>query len=221
MMKKVFGRLLARRVVRMLLLAVLLCSALYLMLEKTLTAVILNTAHARANVIAVNAMNAAVSLSLEGGVAYEELIQVRTDAQGRVTMLSANTLRMNELAESIRIAAQQTLSDQEISVIEVPLGAAFGVPFLSAIGPRIPVQLSPVGTVSTSFATEFEQAGINQTRHKIWLDIEATVRLVLPSGAKAVAVPSQILIAESIIVGDVPQSYINVPEFDGALNFAD
>lgn len=210
-----------RRLVRLIILAVLLFSALYLTLEKTLTMVILNTAHARANVIAVKAMSEAVNESLKSSVSYEDLITVRTDAQGKVTMLSANTLRMNELAIQISLRTQEILSSQEESTIAVPLGAALGVPFLSSLGPRIPVRLAPIGTVSTAFATEFEQAGINQTRHKIFLEMSATVRLVLPTGTKAVTVPTQIMIAESIIVGEVPQSYINVPEMDAGLNFAD
>lgn len=210
-----------RRLVRLIILAVLLFSALYLTLEKTLTMVILNTAHARANVIAVKAMSEAVNESLKSSVSYEDLITVRTDAQGKVTMLSANTLRMNELAIQISLRTQEILSSQEESTIAVPLGAALGAPFLSSLGPRIPVRLAPIGTVSTAFATEFEQAGINQTRHKIFLEMSATVRLVLPTGTKAVTVPTQIMIAESIIVGEVPQSYINVPEMDAGLNFAD
>ncbi|MCI5765423.1 MAG: sporulation protein YunB, partial [Clostridiales bacterium] len=105
--------------------------------------------------------------------------------------------------------------------IAVPLGAALKAPFFSSLGPRVPVRLSPVGSVSAAFATEFEAAGINQTRHKIWLEMRAVVRLVLPTGAKAVDVQTQILIAESIIVGDVPDSFINIPDPDSALNFAE
>ena len=76
------------------------------------------------------------------------------------------------------------------------------------------------GVASAAFSTEFESAGINQSRHKIFLSLHAQARLVIPGDAKQVDLKGQVLIAESIIVGEVPQSYVNVPEMDDALNFA-
>ena len=76
-----------------------------------------------------------------------------------------------------------------------------------------------MGTVKTAFVTEFESAGINQTRHKISLEATASVRIVLPSGARTVSVRASALMAESILIGDVPQSYIQVPEVEDGLNF--
>ena len=200
------------RVLRRLVLMVLLLLALYLLIQKSLTGVILDTAHAKAYALAVDTMNAAVRQSMGGGVAYEELIAVRTDAQGRVTMLQANTARMNELASSVALSAQEALAEDAAPRVSVPLGAALRVPFLSSLGPKIRVSITPVGAVSASFHTEFEAAGINQTRHKIYLQLHAAVQLVLPTGAQPVAVNTQMLIAESIIVGEVPGSYMNVPE---------
>ena len=118
---------------------------------------------------------------------------------------------MNKLAATLSLNAQESLTAQS-PVVAVPLGAALGVPLLSGIGPRIRVRLVPVGAVHAAFATEFESAGINQTRHKIFLRLRATVRLVLPTGGQAVEVESELLIAESIIVGQVPDSYMSVPE---------
>lgn len=220
LLKRIFTFLKPRRVLRLTVIVLILLSAAYLLLERNLTSVILDTAYTRAHAIAVETMNEAVQKTLTPGVPYEQLITVRTDNEGRVTMLQANTVRMNELAVSVALSAQNELAMRDESVIFVPLGAAFKAPFLSALGPRIPVRLSPVGAVSATFATEFESAGINQTRHKIWLELHATVRLILPTGARPVAVDTQILIAESIIIGEVPSSYIHVPGTDDTLNFA-
>ena len=218
--RRFFTFLKPRQIIRISVILLLILSAVYLMLERNLTQVILDTAYTRAHALAVETMNEAVQSTLMPGVAYDELIAVRVDAQGKVTMLQANTVRMNELAVHIALAAQDALTERDDPTIAVPLGAALKVPFLSSVGPRITVRLLPVGAVKASFATEFESAGINQTRHKIWLEMHATVRLVLPTGAKAVNVDTQILIAESIIIGEVPSSYIHVPETDDSLNFA-
>ena len=218
--RRIFTFLRPRRLLRLILLLLLLSTAAYLFLERNLTHVILDTAYTRAHAIAVETMNEAVQSTLTPDISYEQLITVHTDAQGRVTMLQANTMRMNELAVHIALAAQEALSMRDESRISVPLGAALNAPFFSSLGPRLSVRLVPIGAVKASFATEFESAGINQTRHKIWLEMHATVRLVLPTGAKAVSVDTQILIAESIIIGEVPSSYIHVPDTDDSLNFA-
>ena len=209
-----------RKILRAMVIALLLLSALLLVLEKNLETVILNLAHARAGAIAVTYMNEAVQEVMQGGVSYEEMMEVKTDSQGRVTLIRANAARMNELAGATALKAQEKLESAEAQSVDVPLGAALGIPFFSAMGPKIQVRILPVSAVTAAFSTEFESAGLNQSRHKIYLSLDATVRLVIPTGAKQAAIGSQILIAESIIVGDVPQSYVNVRDMDDSLNFA-
>lgn len=212
------GRL--RRAVRRIMLSLLVLGLIFLLMERNLEAVILDMASARAEAMAVEYIHEAVRDVMEDTVTYEDMMNVQTDGQGRVTMLQANAVRMNELATVTALEAQSKLESAESQSIAIPLGAALGVPFLSAMGPRVQVRIVPVSAVSAAFSTEFESAGINQTRHKIYLSLRTTVRLVIPSGARQVSLSSQVLIAESIIVGDVPQSYVQVPEMSDALNFA-
>ena len=210
-----------RRVLRLALMAAVLLSALFLLLEKNLEQVILSMAYARAEAMAVEYIHRAAEDVMGGQAAlYSEMVTVRTDAQGRVTMLEANAARMNQLATLTALRAQEMLRSAEQQSVGIPLGAALGIPFLSAAGPRVQVRILPVGAVSAAFSSEFESAGINQTRHKIYLSMHTSVRLVIPTGASTVDLNSQVLIAESIIVGEVPGSYVNVPETADALNFA-
>ncbi len=208
------------RVIRRIALAALALTALFLLLEKNLESVILDMAYARAEAMAAEYIHEAVRDVMGDQVSYEDMITVRTDTSGRITMLQANAVRMNELATVTALRAQARLESTEAQSVAIPLGAALGVPFLSALGPRIRVGIVPVSTVSAAFSTEFESAGINQTRHKIYLSLRTTVRLVIPSSSRQVSLGSQALIAESIIVGDVPQSYVQVPDMGDALNFA-
>ncbi|MDD7414158.1 MAG: sporulation protein YunB, partial [bacterium] len=76
----------------------------------------------------------------------------------------------------------------------------------------------PVGSVTTAFATSFESAGINQTRHEISLQASVLMRIIVPTGADSVTVDTLVPIAESIIVGQVPSTYVNVPSDEDALN---
>lgn len=209
-----------RKILRIAAIIFLILSAIFLLLEKNLEAVILDLAHARAEAMAVEYIHQAIADVMGQGVVYGDMMQVQTDDGGRVTMLQANAVRMNELATATALRAQEKLESAESQSVEIPLGAALGIPFLSALGPKVPVKIVPVSAVNASFSTEFESAGINQTRHKIFLSLQVSVRLVIPSGAKKVSIAGQALIAEAIIVGQVPQSYVQVPEYDDALNFA-
>ena len=205
---------------RFLLLLIVLSAVLFLLLEKNLESVILSMAQARVQAMAVDTLHESVRESLLGHTAYNELVSVRTDQTGRVTMIQADAVRMNELATATALLAQEKLSSEESETVAIPLGAALNIPFLSALGPNVQVRVVPVGAVNAEFTSEFESAGINQTRHKIYLSMRTAVRLVLPRGAEKVEFTSQVLIAESIIVGQVPESFIEVQSSDQALNFA-
>lgn len=203
---------------RWLILVVLLLTAAVTAMEQNLSQTLLDMAFARAYSMAVETINRAVKQAMAQGVTYEELIDAQMDAQGRVSMLRANTMRMNELASQTALLAERELGSAENQVVEIPLGAALGVSFLSGLGPRLEVQILPVGAVHTSFDTEFETAGINQTRHKIFLNLRATVSLIVPTGSQLVEVTSTVPIAESIIVGEVPDSFVDVNNEEDMLN---
>lgn len=203
---------------RVFFLVLLLLLVAALVVENNLSQMMLDMAYARAYSLAVETINQSVWDVMQGGVAYDELIITHVDAAGKVTMLNANTVRMNELATKVALMAEAELGLAENQQIEIPVGAALGIRFLAGAGPRIPIQIVPVGAVTTQFATEFEAAGINQTRHKISMILSTTVRLVIPSGSKRVDVVSTVPIAETIIVGEVPDSFVDVNNKEDLLN---
>ncbi len=195
---------------RLALLFVLLLLAGLIALEQNLSQTMLDMAFAEAYSMAVETLNRAVKLTTENNVAYGELVEAAVDAEGQVTMLRADTLRMNELAAETALRAEEQLNSAENQFVDIPLGAALGIKSLSGFGPRIAMQILPVGAVHASFDTEFETAGINQTRHRIFLTLRATVSLIIPTGSQMVEVSSTMPIAESIIVGNVPDSFVDV-----------
>lgn len=199
-------------------LAVLLLALVGVLLEKNLSQAVLDMAYAQANSAAVETINRAVSEVMKDDVSYGDLMEMRCDAMGKVTMLSAKTLRMNELSTQTALTAQQMLEASKNESVLVPLGSIFGMPLLAGAGPRIQVRVIPVGSVAAQFVTEFESAGINQTRHKISLVLSTTVRLIAPNGSQRVDVSSKVLVAETIIVGQVPQSYVDVADQEDMLN---
>ncbi len=179
-------------------------------LERNLTQVVLTLAQAQARAMAVQVLNEAAADLLSEGVAYDSLMAVTKDETGQVRLIQANTPEMNRLASQASLLAQAKLNSIRNQSVAVPLGSALGLTLFAGAGPGIRVQILPVGSVQAEFVTDFQSAGINQTRHRVSLTLTAYVQLVIPTGAKSVEAVTQVAMAESIIVGEVPDTFTDV-----------
>ncbi|MDR1569967.1 MAG: sporulation protein YunB [Oscillospiraceae bacterium] len=184
----------------------------YIYMDFNLKPVILSMAEAKARVMGVEAINnAAYEIMREfSPLTYDALITIIQDNDGRVAMLQADTMRMNEIGTRTALLAQRNLDALAATGMRIPLGAATGSKLLAGRGPAITVNLVPMGSVSTEFVSEFTQAGINQTRHRIYLKIKASVRMVIPTASNVSEVSAYVQIAESIIVGQVPNTFADI-----------
>lgn len=180
--------------------------------EHNLTKVVLSLAQAQARSLAVKALNEAADEIVLSGVTYDQLMAVTLDQSGQVRLIQANTPEMNLLASRASLTAQKKLAVLEEQAVSIPLGSALGLTLFAGSGPRIQVDILPVGSVRAEFTTEFESVGINQSRHKVSLTLTAQVQLVIPTGASTVQAVTQVAVAESIIVGEVPGAYTDVDE---------
>lgn len=214
--EKVFRR--RGRARRRVALALLLLTALFLLAERNLKPVILNMAEAKSTALATRLINEAMNEATDGRVDYADLMHVICDEAGRVSMVQANTVRMNEVATAVVNAAEERLQRMNQEQIGIPLGAAFGSQVLAGSGPVVPVKVVPVGGVQTEFHTEFETSGINQTRHKVYMTVTAWIRVVIPTQAREIEVSNNLLLAESIIVGSVPESFVGYNPDGDVLN---
>ena len=194
---------------------VLLCLAVLIaamvLIERNLTKVVLSLAQAQARAMAVQVLNQSASELLSaGGVTYDSLMTVVRDESEQVRLIQANTPEMNRLASRVSLMAQEKLQNRGDQTVKVPLGSALGLTLFAGAGPKIEVRVLPVGSVHAEFHTDFQTAGINQTRHRISLQLTAQVQLVIPTGAQKVEVTTQVAMAESIIVGEVPDTFTDV-----------
>ena len=217
-MKKISARVRRRRRLRRLLLASLLLLAGFLLADRNVKPLVFSLAEARSAAMASRVLSGAMAEALGDGVGYDELMNVRMDEKGQVALLSANTVRMNLLADRAGEAALRRLENMSSERVSVPLGAALGLTLLAGSGPLIPVSIVPVGSIGTNFVTEFEACGINQTRHKVYLQLTASIRIVIPTGAKTTQVTANMLVAESIIVGAVPEGFVGYDLTEEELN---
>ena len=197
-----------RRLFRRAVLVLLLILLSLALLERNFRPLVFSLAEARSAAMASQVLSGAMAEALGDGVGYDDLMNVRMDDRGQVALLSANTVRMNRLADKAGEAALRRLQSMSSERVSVPLGAALGMTIFAGSGPRIPVSIVPIGSIATDFATEFEACGINQTRHKVYLRVSASIRIVIPTGARTTQVSANMLVAESIIVGAVPESFV-------------
>lgn len=126
-------------------------------------------------------MNSAVKEILGQADMSEQLIRVEKDDQNRISMLSMNTMAINEIANRCAIAAKDRIAQFTESSIKVPLGNVVGSKLFSGKGPKIRVKVQQAGTATAGFYTEFETAGINQTRYKIYVVLKARIRMICGS----------------------------------------
>ena len=217
-MKKISAKVRRRRWARRMLLLAILLAMGFILAERNFRPLVFSLAEAKSAQLATQVLSSAVAQALESGAAYDDLMNVRMDANGQVALLSANTMRMNQLADKAGEAAQRMLQSMSSEQVSVPLGAALGLTIFAGSGPDIPVSIVPIGSITTDFVTEFEACGINQTRHKVYLTVTANIRIVIPNGAKTTKVTVNMLAAESIIVGAVPEGFVGYDLTEAEMN---
>lgn len=184
----------------------------FMIVDKKIKPTVLAIAEIKANEIASKAINESIYSKITDDIRYQDLYFIRTDSEGNVTLMQANTIMMNKLASEVARTVQDTIRNMKSPSIRVPLGNIFGSQLLAQYGPKININVTPIGKVNVDFTSEFQESGINQTRHKIYLIVKAQVKTIVPFSSSKILVETKVPIAETIIVGRVPNNYINVPK---------
>lgn len=173
--------------------------------------VIEDMAEYQAHAISERAINQAVSDELkEENLHYDDIVVVRRDDKGMVTSIETDMIGMNGVKSNITSRIAQYLGNIEDNQIRIPLGTFSGSQFFSGLGPELTFKFVPAGYVETKLENRFEAAGINQTRHQIMMKIEANITTILPGYRGETKVETNFCIAETIIVGAIPESFTNV-----------
>jgi len=203
------GRLLAAVVP---ILAALALSGLFLhALNGRLRPVLEAKASSQATSLMTQAIDVAVDRCLqENDMNYGSFVTVTTDSAGKVTSLTSNTAANSRFRRQVVEGVVRQLSTLDSDALSVPLGTLTGQPLLSGAGPSVRVKIDSVGDVVADYTNAFTSAGVNQTLHRICLDITATVYLFLPGEILPVSVSSSVCVAETVIVGETPDTYLNL-----------
>lgn len=135
---------------------------------------------------------------------YEDIVKIKTDDQGQISMVAANGYQVNKIAAVVAENAFNYLSKEVAKGAEVPIGAFTGFRLFSGFGKRIPMKVVSISSVKCNMVSEFQQAGINQTRHSLYLKINCEASVVTKTQTKEVSDQISVLVFDNLIVGKVP-----------------
>lgn len=142
-----------------------------------------------------------------GDVDYDSLISLEKDVEGHIVAVKSNMAEFNRLQSAILANVLERMADVDTRELSIPVGTLTGSPLLAGRGPAVKVKMQSVGAPSARFANEFTDAGINQTRHRILLVVDVSVGILLPGFSTGTRVSNEFNVAETVIVGSVPESY--------------
>ena len=141
---------------------------------------------------------------------YEDFITIVRDEGQNVVMLQANINTINAISSAIPVKIVEEFEKENNRNISIYLGSLMGLKIFSGAGPKISAKIANTGNVETTLKSEFIHQGVNQTLHRIYLEMSIDVSILTPYDVAETNIVNQVLIAESVIIGDVPSAYYNL-----------
>lgn len=185
--------------------------------RKNIVPTVMDSSIAQVRAIATNAVNIAATSVLSDGVTYDQLFEVKYADNGKISMIQANSPRINSIARDIANLAQANLDMLGTQEISIAVGTFTGLALLTGFGPDVTIKIVPIGTANCDFVSYFQSAGINQTLHKIYIDVYADVAIITPIDEPTVQVKAEVLVCENVIVGDIPSTYLEMQNISDLL----
>ena len=145
---------------------------------------------------------------------YEDLFSIEKDVNGNIIMIKSNINPINGIISDVGQKIQEELNKQGRNNIQIALGSFTGIKLLSGRGPGINIQISSIGNVETDLRSEFTAQGINQTLHRVYLQVDCEVSILTPFKDIDKKISNQVLLLENVIIGTVPNTYYNIEGID-------
>ena len=198
-----------RRFLRLICVMLLLVLALFFILRSKYRQVIEDLAQTQVKNTTSDLTNDAIARQIASGdIQYDRIVFFEKDLEGRITALKTNMSEVNRLKTDILNIINDEILALDHSDIGIPLGSLFFPELLSGRGPAIPVHILSIRNSDASFVSHFSQAGINQTLHRLNMEVSIDVAVLVLGQTSSFAMTSEVVVAETIIVGDVPQTFL-------------
>ena len=145
----------------------------------------------------------------DGVIQYDRIVYFEKDLDGKITALKTNMSEVNRLKTDILNIINDEILTLDTSDIGIPVGSLFLPEFFSGKGPAIPVHILSIRNSDAVFTSDFAQAGINQTLHQLTMEVSVDVAVLVLAKTESFTVTTEVVVAETVIVGDVPQTYLH------------
>ena len=159
--------------------------------------------------LAVTAVNEAVSEVMEQSPSYTDMVIIGYDNENCINSIRINSTAVNSIVQKSTIESQNRITELGSHGIDVPVGSLSGIMLFSGKGPDLNLRVVPVGSVTAKLCSEFKEAGINQTNHRIYLRIGAKISAILTGANNVINTETDVVILESVIIGKIPDTYLN------------
>ncbi len=189
--------------------AVMFMITICLLVDLRLKASILEIAKTQAELMTVEVINDAINNNIVAHTDYQDLVYIHKDDNNRVVMIQANTVKINQLMALTVNEVIKNTKKLQANTINLHLGEVTGSPLLMGRGPAFTVRVLPIERVNVEVDNKFDQAGVNQTRHIISFKINTAIKIAVPLVSEELEVSTTVPIADTVIVGEVPQTYVN------------
>lgn len=180
--------------------------------------VIIATSTAKVRSLSQRAVENVVWQVISDSSIYDTLINITRDENGKILAVNSNSATINMLALELTEKAQDALSQMGASGVEIPIGSFSGMPIFTGRGPTVTIKMLPIGTIYCKFFSSFTSAGINQTNHRVYLRVYSSVSVILPMANQTIDTQTELMISESILVGEIPDTYLYSTNLDEMLN---
>lgn len=180
--------------------------------------IVISNTESQISANATRSINYAIAETMNQNVTYGDLITVVKDSADNVSFIETNSVKINVLSKSMSKVVLANFLELSKQPLTISLGAFTGLAIFSGYGPKISYSVNNYGEVHCSFESDFEAAGINQTYHKIYLTVSIKINVVMPFRRLVVNSASEVLLCESLIVGKIPDVYLNSNTLTDMLN---
>lgn len=189
---------------------VLMFNSFLYLFQKRILPTVLDIAEIKIKANVIKLINEEATKIYEESFNYDDIVKIDKDLEGNITMIRTDTIKQNKLTSEVVLACNEKIQSLGDLGTKIPIGYMTNNAFFYKIGPSINVKIEEVGNINTKYNSSFESAGINQVRHKIYLNIEAKMRLIVPLASKDIEVVCEIPVSETIIVGKIPDTAVSI-----------
>lgn len=198
-----------RGILRILLVVSLITGVLFLLMRRKYDHVIVELTKTQITNTTSDLINEAIASQIVGGnIAYDKIVYFEKDVNGKITALKTNIVEVNRLKTDILAYVNQQILDQDHMKMGLPLGSLFLPELFSGKGPVIPVKILSIRNSDATFESTFTHAGINQTMHQLKMCVLVDVSVLVLGKTVSFTVTSDVVVAETIIVGAVPDTFL-------------